>query len=83
MRNLFLFSGLLMASIVLSSQSRANDEGKSWNWSVTDPNARYWPAYRVVDRPEGADCIRWNWQERAYYDYCPSRILVPNRRHRF
>lgn len=29
----------------------------------------YWPAYEIRDVPEG--CIRWNWQQLSYYNYCP------------
>jgi hypothetical protein len=69
MRNLFLISSLLVALGGWSNPARAIDEGPFWGGSA-DPRVRYWPAYRIRERPEGVDCIRWNWQERSYYDYC-------------
>jgi hypothetical protein len=69
MRNLFLISSLLAASVIWFSPARATEEGWFWNGSA-DPRVRYWPAYRIWERPDGVDCIRWNWQERSYYDYC-------------
>ena len=39
----------------------------------------YWPAYEYRQVPEG--CIKWNWQQLSYYNYCgrvyPSRSGVP------
>jgi hypothetical protein len=34
----------------------------------------YWPAYETVIVPDG--CIRWNWQQGSFYNYCP-RIRGP------
>jgi len=42
----------------------------------------YWPAYRASYRAyAGEGCVRWNWQQLSYYDYCgyyarPSRGVV-------
>jgi hypothetical protein len=36
----------------------------------------YWPAYEYREVPEG--CIKWNWQELSYYNYC-ARIVHPYR----
>jgi len=32
----------------------------------------YWPAIEIREVPEG--CIKWNWQELSYYNYCPRGI---------
>ena len=36
----------------------------------------YWPAYEERVVPEG--CIKWNWQQLSYYNYCPS-VVDPHR----
>ena len=32
----------------------------------------YWPAYEDRQVPEG--CVRWNWQQLSYYNYCPRGV---------
>jgi hypothetical protein len=29
----------------------------------------YWPAFEYREVPQG--CIKWNWQQLSYYNYCP------------
>ena len=37
----------------------------------------YWPASEVIEVPEG--CIKWNWQQLSYYNYCPRAVRpAPN-----
>ena len=48
---------------------------------MSDPAAAvgerpYWPAYEYREVPDG--CIKWNWQELSYYNYC-GRVVHPYR----
>ena len=69
MRPLLLAIGLLILPIGWSNQARAYDG--HWPWSSID--APYWPDYRTPAQPVGENCVRWNWQERSYYNYCGDR----------
>ena len=61
----FLWVGLsiVLPSIMLSNPAAAVGERP------------YWPAVEVREVPEG--CIKWNWQELSYYNYC-ARGVRPN-----
>jgi hypothetical protein len=70
MRKLLMIGSLAIAAVVWSSQARAFGELPFWNWPAYYPDAPYWPAYRPTERVVGEDCVRWNWQEHSYYNYC-------------
>lgn len=79
MRKLFVVAGLAIATVVGAGQAMAADTALYWNLG----NAPYWPAYRATEWA-GENCVRWNWQELSYYNYCgdvgrfnrPARTVV-------
>ena len=71
--------GLLVASLALMTlaspgRGQAHDyyyyEWGPWWGPANGSDAAYWPNYRRVE-PRDPACVRWNWQELSYYDYCP------------
>ena len=66
MRKLMVTSSLVVAMVVGSGQAWAFFDWPGYGYRTDAP---YWPEYRAVAIPE-AGCVRWNWQQLSYYDYC-------------
>lgn len=56
----FIGASVALSATLMSSQAAAVGERP------------YWPAYEYREVPEG--CIKWNWQELSYYNYCPRGV---------
>ena len=70
-----LLISLAIAAVGLVGQSQAFAQASYWPAYRLD--APYWPAYRSHDYREG--CVRWNWQELSYYNYCAASDRRPLR----
>lgn len=67
MRKLLVIASLGFTTGFWSGQAVAFGEAP---WPAYRPDAPYWPDYRSSPGALGADCVRWNWQEHSYYNYC-------------
>ena len=76
MRKLFVVAGLAITAVAGAGHATAADTALYWNLG----NAPYWPAYRATEWA-GENCVRWNWQELSYYNYCgdSGRFVRPAR----
>ena len=76
MRKLFVVAGLAITTVAGAGQAKAADTALYWNLG----NAPYWPAFRATEYA-GENCVRWNWQELSYYNYCgdAGRFVRPAR----
>ena len=76
MRKLLLIGSLALMSLGSPGQRQARDyyyyEWDFWWGPANGSDAAYWPDYRSPDKvaPRDPACVRWNWQELSYYDYC-------------
>jgi hypothetical protein len=87
MRKFLLTGSVALMSLVSPDHGQAHDyyyyEWGSWWGPANGSDAAYWPAYRTTDAavPREPGCVRWNWQELSYYDYCRRDGYI-SRRHR-
>jgi hypothetical protein len=87
MRKFLLIGSLTLMSLVSPGHSQADDyyyyEWGFWWGPANGSDAAYWPAYRTDrDAPRDPQCVRWNWQELSYYDYCGQRGYGSHRQHK-
>lgn len=68
---------LAAPAVTAPTNARAGDywawsADSHWPWGNLDA-VPYWPDYREPHAVDADNCIRWNWQQHAYYNYCPDR----------
>lgn len=83
MRKLLIIGSFAVLTAVSSSQAFADGPYGPYGPYLSDyrTNAPYWPAYRSYDWANQAGCVRWNWQQLSYYNYCgdPGSYVRPGR----
>ena len=73
MRKLLIGLSLAIATVIWGGEAVAQSQWQFWPyWPAYHPDAPYWPYYRPHNVPVGENCVRWNWQELSYYNYCGS-----------
>jgi len=78
MPKLLLISAIIITAVAASGRNSAFAEVFFWGGPAEQSDAAYWPAYRAPERVEGSDCVKWNWQQRSYYNYCaPLGRFIP------
>jgi hypothetical protein len=81
MRKLLLISAIMTVSVAASGPTSAVAEVFFWGGPAEQSDAAYWPAYRAPERVDGPDCVKWNWQQHSYYNYCaPLGRFIPRAR---
>ena len=86
MRKLLLVTSLAVMSLGSPGRGQAHDyyyyEWGPWWGPANGSDAAYWPHYRASAwGARDQACVRWNWQQLSYYDYC-GRYGHSARRHR-
>ena len=73
-----LLASFLAVGVFWSGYASAFGDGPFGPASGSD--GVYWPAYRASHRVyAGEGCVRWNWQQLSYYDYCGGYYARPSR----
>jgi hypothetical protein len=79
MRKLSIGLSLAIAMMTWCGQAQAFGEWPFWPAYHPDAYSPYWPASRTYNYRVEEGCVRWNWQEMSYYNYCPSADSVVRR----
>lgn len=71
MRKLLVMGSLAILALGGAGQAQAFEDSPFFG-PANGSDGVYWPAYRTPEWAGREGCVRWNWQELSYYNYCAS-----------